>query len=154
MTVIDELTSGKNGGHEFGAVNHRIKTALQQADQVLAGITPEPLCLGKNPAELLFGQVAIIPLELLLGTQLNAEIAQLALAALTMLAAAWIFRWVVLMSVQGVPKYGAGLYLYDMPWGSDGLLGMIGVLGLCAALMAAVTYALERFPARTRGLAA
>ena len=30
--------------------------------------------------------------------------------ALTMLAAAWIFRWVVFMSVQGVPKYGAGLY--------------------------------------------
>ncbi|WP_313380168.1 NrfD/PsrC family molybdoenzyme membrane anchor subunit [Achromobacter insolitus] len=74
--------------------------------------------------------------------------------ALTMLAAAWIFRWVVFMSVQGVPKYGAGLYLYDMPWGSDGLLGMVGVLGLCVALMAAVTYALERFPARTRGLAA
>ena len=58
--------------------------------------------------------------------------------ALTMLAAAWIFRWVVFMSVQGVPKYGAGLYLYDMPWGSDGLLGMIGVLGLCVALVAAV----------------
>ncbi|MGE4436607.1 NrfD/PsrC family molybdoenzyme membrane anchor subunit [Achromobacter sp.] len=74
--------------------------------------------------------------------------------ALTMLAAAWIFRWVVFMSVQGVPKYGAGLYLYDMPWGSDGLLGMIGVLGLCVALVAAVTYALELFPARTRGLAA
>lgn len=74
--------------------------------------------------------------------------------ALTMLAAAWIFRWVVFMSVQGVPKYGAGLYLYDMPWGSDGLLGMIGVLGLCVALVAAVTCALELFPARTRGLAA
>ena len=40
--------------------------------------------------------------------------------ALTMLAAAWIFRWVVFMSVQGVPKYGAGLYLYDMPWAATG----------------------------------
>ena len=66
--------------------------------------------------------------------------------ALTMLAAAWIFRWVVFMSVQGVPKYGAGL-LYDMPWGSDGLLGMAGVLGLCVALVAAVTYALTCRPA-------
>ena len=74
--------------------------------------------------------------------------------ALTMLAAAWIFRWVVFMSVQGVPKYGAGLYLYDMPWGSDGLLGMVGVLGLCVALVAAVTYALERFPASARSVAA
>ncbi|AUT48704.1 NrfD/PsrC family molybdoenzyme membrane anchor subunit [Achromobacter sp. AONIH1] len=74
--------------------------------------------------------------------------------ALTMLAAAWIFRWVVFMSVQGVPKYGAGLYLYDMPWGSDGLLGMAGVLGLCVALVAAVTYALDLFPARDRGVSA
>ena len=72
--------------------------------------------------------------------------------ALTMLAAAWIFRWVVFMSVQGVPKYGAGLYLYDMPWGSDGLLGMVGVLGLCVALVTLVTWALERFPACVRGL--
>jgi tetrathionate reductase subunit C len=74
--------------------------------------------------------------------------------ALTMLAAAWIFRWVVFMSVQGVPKYGAGLYLYEMPWGSDGLLGMVGVLGLCVALVTMVTWALERFPARIRGMAA
>ncbi|MPS79331.1 MAG: tetrathionate reductase [Achromobacter sp.] len=73
--------------------------------------------------------------------------------ALTMLGAAWIFRWVVFMSVQGVPKFGAGLYLYDMPWGSDGLLGMVGVLGLCVALVTAVTWALESFPARERGLA-
>ena len=73
--------------------------------------------------------------------------------ALTMLAAAWIFRWVVFMSVQGVPKYGAGLYLYDMPWGSDGLLGMVGVLGLCVALVAAVTWALELFPGRKPGTA-
>jgi tetrathionate reductase subunit C len=71
-----------------------------------------------------------------------------------MLGAAWIFRWVVFMSVQGVPKYGAGLYLYDMPWGSDGLLGMVGVLGLCVALIAAVTWALELFPARARAVAA
>lgn len=77
-----------------------------------------------------------------------------AVLALTMLAAAWIFRWVVFMSVQGVPKYGAGLYLYEMPWGSDGLLGMAGVLGLCVALVAAATWALELFPARERAVAA
>ncbi|SEK10837.1 NrfD/PsrC family molybdoenzyme membrane anchor subunit [Achromobacter sp. NFACC18-2] len=74
--------------------------------------------------------------------------------ALTMLGAAWIFRWVVFMSVQGVPKYGAGLYLYEMPWGSDGLLGMVGVLGLCVALVTAVTWAMEILPARARAVAA
>jgi len=74
--------------------------------------------------------------------------------ALTMLGAAWIFRWVVFMSVQGVPKYGAGLYLYEMPWGSDGLLGMAGVLGLCVALVTAMTWAMEILPARARAVTA
>ena len=65
-----------------------------------------------------------------------------------MLAAAWVFRWGLFMGVQGVPKYGAGLYVYSMPLGGDGLLGMLGVLGLSVALIAMITWALERFPAR------
>ncbi len=65
-----------------------------------------------------------------------------------MLAAAWVFRWALFMGVQGVPKFGAGLYVYNMPLGGDGLLGMMGVFGLCVALIAAITLALEYFPAR------
>lgn len=68
--------------------------------------------------------------------------------ALIMLASPWMFRWIMFMAVQGVPKYGAGLYLYSMPLGSDGLLGMLGVFGLCIALLAAVTYLIARFPAK------
>lgn len=64
-------------------------------------------------------------------------------------AAAWAFRWALFMGVQGVPKFGAGLYLYHMPWGGDGLLGMLGVAGLCVALVAVATWALEVFPARS-----
>ena len=67
---------------------------------------------------------------------------------LMMLAAAWVFRWALFMGVQGVPKFGAGLYVYSMPLGGDGLLGMVGVFGLCVALLAAITLALEYFPAR------
>ena len=63
-------------------------------------------------------------------------------------AAPWAFRWALFMGVQGVPKFGAGLYLYHMPLGGDGLMGMLGVAGLCVALVAAVTWALEVFPAR------
>lgn len=63
-------------------------------------------------------------------------------------AAAWAFRWALFMGVQGVPKFGAGLYLYHMPLGGDGLMGMVGVAGLCVALVAMVTWALEVFPAR------
>lgn len=65
---------------------------------------------------------------------------------LTMMAAAWVFRWIVLMSVQGVPKYGAGLYIHSMPLGSNGLLGMVGIFGLCIALLAIVTWFLDRYP--------
>ncbi len=70
------------------------------------------------------------------------------LCAALMLGSAWVFRWIIFMAVQGVPKYGAGLYLYTMPLGSDGLLGMLGVLGLCIALLAASTTLLSLFPAR------
>ena len=65
-------------------------------------------------------------------------------------ASAWAFRWALFMGVQGVPKFGAGLYLYSMPLGGDGLMGMLGVAGLCVALVAIATWALELFPVRKR----
>ncbi|HLR83150.1 MAG TPA: NrfD/PsrC family molybdoenzyme membrane anchor subunit [Paenalcaligenes sp.] len=68
------------------------------------------------------------------------------LCALVMMGSAWVFRWIILMSVQGVPKYGAGLYLQSMPLNSDGLMGMVGIFGLCIALLAIVTWLLDRFP--------
>lgn len=58
-------------------------------------------------------------------------------------AAAWGFRWALFMGVQGVPKFGAGLYAYSMPLGGDGLMGIIGVCGLCIAVLTAVLWALE-----------
>lgn len=73
------------------------------------------------------------------------------LCALVMMGSAWVFRWIILMSVQGVPKYGAGLYLQSMPLDSDGLMGMVGIFGLCVALLAAFTWLLYRFP-RTHAL--
>lgn len=56
------------------------------------------------------------------------------LGALALLCA-WSFRWAVLMNVQTVPKYGAGLYPYQLPLGSDGLLGILGTFGLWAAAL-------------------
>lgn len=69
--------------------------------------------------------------------------------AAVLLAVAWVFRWIIFMEAQEVPKYGAGLYLYEMPMGGDGLLGMLGVLGLCIALIAIVTWLVSDL--RTRG---
>ncbi|CAL8973527.1 Tetrathionate reductase subunit C [Rhodoplanes serenus] len=46
------------------------------------------------------------------------------------LHAAWMFRWTVFIGGQTVPKTGAGLYVYQLPLGHDGLLGIAGSLGL------------------------
>lgn len=75
------------------------------------------------------------------------------LLALAMLAATWVFRWIVFMAVQAVPKFGAGLYLQGISWGGDGVLGMVGVFGLVAALLAVVTYVLYRYPPRAAAAA-
>lgn len=80
-------------------------------------------------------------------TFLNRYWSSLFLSAI-LLAAPWVFRWVVFMSVQGVPKYGAGLYLYNMPLGSDGLAGIIGMFGLCIAVISVVTLIVDRYPSR------
>lgn len=72
------------------------------------------------------------------------------LLGVMMLGSAWVFRWVVFMSVQGVPKYGAGLYLYSMPLGADGLLGIIGIFGLWVALIALTTLGLSILPRNPR----
>ncbi|HBI82866.1 polysulfide reductase NrfD [Orrella sp. NBD-18] len=68
------------------------------------------------------------------------------LVAAALMASAWVFRWIIFMAVQGVPKYGAGLYLYHMPIGGDGLLGILGMFGLCVTIIAAILFLLEKFP--------
>ena len=86
MAVADELARGEHGRHEFGAVDHGVEPALQKADQMRAAIALEADGLGVIAAELLLRDVAVIALQLLLGAQLRAEIGDLALAALTVLA--------------------------------------------------------------------
>src|SRR4051812_32107938 len=87
MAVVDELTGGEGGGHELHAVDDRIKTTLQQLDQVLAGVATAADCFGVEAAELLLTDVAVVALQLLLGHQLQTEVRRL-LAALAMLAGA------------------------------------------------------------------
>ncbi len=89
---------------------------------------------------LLIGALVMLPARLLSGYWASLML------GIIMMAAAWMFRWIIFMAVQGVPKYGAGLYLYTMPLGADGLAGMLGMLGLCVALICGVTLLLQRFP--------
>ncbi|MPL88357.1 hypothetical protein SDC9_34377 [bioreactor metagenome] len=88
VAVVDELAGGEDGRHELGAIDDRVETALEQADQVLAGVALDALGFRVDAAELLLGHVAVVALELLLGAQLGTEVRQLALAALAVLARA------------------------------------------------------------------
>lgn len=78
---------------------------------------------------------------------LHSSVMKVVLGVLTC-AATWGFRWALFMGVQGVPKYGAGLYVYHMPLGGDGLMGIIGIFGLCIAVLTLLLWALEIKPAR------
>src|SRR3546814_20228834 len=69
------------------AVDDRIEAALQQADEVLAGVAAAPRGLGVVAAELLLADAAVVALQLLLGGELGAVVGRLA-AALAVLAGA------------------------------------------------------------------
>lgn len=67
------------------------------------------------------------------------------------LNSAWMMRWTILIGGQSIPKTGAGLYDYNLPLGSDGLLGIVGTLGLWVALLLLM---LEYLPWAGRAFAA
>lgn len=54
---------------------------------------------------------------------------------LSAVSSAWLIRWFIIIGGQSIPKTDAGLYHYHLPLGSDGLLGIIGTLGLWIALL-------------------
>ncbi|MGL6124052.1 MAG: NrfD/PsrC family molybdoenzyme membrane anchor subunit [Shewanella sp.] len=68
------------------------------------------------------------------------------IVSLTAIHLAWGFRWILLIQAQTAPKYGAGTYLYQLPWGPDGLLGIVGTFGLWLALMALVSELIRQKP--------
>ena len=86
--MADDLAGREDGRRELGAIDHHVEATFEQADQVLAGIALHAVGFLIGALELLFGDVAVIALELLLGAQLDAEVGNLALAALTVLAGA------------------------------------------------------------------
>lgn len=70
------------------------------------------------------------------------------LPALLALFCSWGFRWVVLMNVQSVPKYGAGLYhLSPDLVGSAGII-VAGTIGLWLAMAAMVWILLDNMGVR------
>jgi len=59
------------------------------------------------------------------------------------LLVSWFARWMIFMDGQTIPKYDAGFYAYEIPLGTEGLLGIAGIFGLWIFLVIAVY---ELFP--------
>src|SRR5262245_23686884 len=87
MAVIDQLACREDGRRELGAIDDGVEPALEQADQMLAGVTLAPPRLLIDAAELALTDIAVVALEALLGEQLQTVFRGL-LAPLTMLAGA------------------------------------------------------------------
>ncbi len=88
MAVVDELTGSEDRRNELGAVDECVETRLEQADQVFRGVTTTTFGFFEDRAELLLADIAVVALQLLLGTELNTEVRKLGLAALAVLARA------------------------------------------------------------------
>jgi tetrathionate reductase subunit C len=63
----------------------------------------------------------------------------LVLPALFALQGAWLVRWVVLLVSQSLPKMGATTHHYALTLTPDGLLGIVGMVGLCLTLYIVLT---------------
>ena len=61
------------------------------------------------------------------------------LTGLIAVHSAWMFRWTVFIGGQSVPKTGAGFYEYALPAGPDGLMGIVGTVGLWLFLLILMT---------------
>lgn len=82
--------------------------------------------------------LGLLGLLLLAGSRLSPRLQTWGLGLLA-LHLVWGLRWLVLIQGQLVPKYGAGVYLYDIAWGPAGVLGILGTFGLLLALLVALS---------------
>src|SRR6185312_3618054 len=105
MAVIDELARGEGGRREFHPVDDGVEPALEQLDQILAGVALAARSLLVEAAELALADIAVVALELLLRQQLRAEIARL-LAPLAVLAGT-VITVAVERALGAAPEIGA-----------------------------------------------
>lgn len=87
------------------------------------------IALWNNSYALLFTVTSLV----LLGVTLvipNNSIMMMTLRAVLAMGVGVLVRWMVLMEAQFIPKYNILLNPYDLLWSSDGILGMVGMIGL------------------------
>ncbi|GEM79816.1 NrfD/PsrC family molybdoenzyme membrane anchor subunit [Vibrio superstes] len=85
--------------------------------------------LGIMTLSILLCMVLAVPFSRLSQTKLG-----MTAVATVAIVSAWAVRWVTMMEVQTIPRIDVGPYPYELPMGSEGLLGIIGMCGLWLAL--------------------
>ena len=92
VSVVDELTGGKDGRHELGFVNQVVQTGFQNADQVFGRIAASSDRFGIIFAQLFFGNVAVIGFQSLFGLQLFAVVGQFFLTRTVLTRTVFAFK--------------------------------------------------------------
>ncbi|WP_199483761.1 NrfD/PsrC family molybdoenzyme membrane anchor subunit [Vibrio owensii] len=78
--------------------------------------------------------LACVLLSLFILRDSSTNLIRLLIMSAMTLTTAWTVRWITMMEVQTIAKFDVGPYPYDLPIGSNGLLGIIGMFGLWIAL--------------------
>lgn len=90
-------------------------------------------------ASLSMSFIACIGIALLASKIARYNRPQLLVISAISLLSCWYLRWVIIMDVQTMPKFDQGPYPYELPMGSAGLLGILGMAGLWIALALAAS---------------
>lgn len=52
------------------------------------------------------------------------------LSVVVALCFSWVMRWILLIQVQGIPKYNALVHIHHLEWNVDGAIGILAVFSL------------------------
>jgi tetrathionate reductase subunit C len=103
-----------------------------------SGIALQRLATEYNPASFTLLWLVICTITPLMLALLKPQPTVWVTGLLT-IAGAWLFRWSMFIDGQRIPKTGAGFYDYPVPLGTEGLLGILGTVGLWVFLVLLIT---------------
>lgn len=103
-----------------------------------SGMVLQRLATEYNPASFTLLWLVICTITPLMLALLKPEPTVWVTGLLT-IAGGWLFRWSMFIDGQRIPKTGAGFYDYPVPLGTEGLLGILGTVGLWIFLVILIT---------------
>ncbi|MEJ2765100.1 NrfD/PsrC family molybdoenzyme membrane anchor subunit [Photobacterium sp. MCCC 1A19761] len=146
--IYSLLPSDRTHSAQLTPFDHRLLRQTTTSAAVLAFLLI-PIWAANNPGFTLYERsdwiinlsvlslsmlLAAVSSWLVLGRERQVSRLSLGLLTLTTLVAAWLTRWISMIEVQTLARFDAGPYPYQLPLGTNGLLGIAGMFGLWLAL--------------------